>query len=79
MIRVLQVKINQSGNSFNSHLEKHFNFVLPSQPNPLNPLKIERGNPLPKRLLVSCKKSSVLPIDRGNPRQRKNNMSEKSR
>ena len=33
----------------------------------LNPLKIERGNPLPKRLLVSCKKNLVLPIDRGNP------------
>ena len=64
------------GKSFNSHLEKHFNLVLPSQPNPLNPLKIERGNPLPKRLLVSCKKSLVLPIDRGNPRKRKNNMSE---
>ena len=39
------VNIDQSGNSFNSHLEKHFNLVLPSQPNPLNPLKIERGNP----------------------------------
>ena len=32
------------GNLFNSHLEKHFNLVLPSQPNSLNPLKIERGN-----------------------------------
>ena len=31
-------------NSFNSHLGKHFNLVLPSQPNSLNPLKIERGN-----------------------------------
>ena len=62
-------------NSFNSHLEKHFNLVLPSQPNSLNPLKIERGNPLPKRLLVSCKKNLVLPIDRGNPIERKKNAS----
>ena len=30
------------GNSFNSHLEKQFNLVLPSQPNHLNPLKIVR-------------------------------------
>ena len=44
MIRVLQLNISQLGNSFNSHLEKHFNPVLPSQPNSLNPLKIERGN-----------------------------------
>ena len=26
-------------------LGKHFNLVLPSQPNPQNPLKIDRGNP----------------------------------
>ena len=58
------MNIDQLVNSFNSHLEKHFNLVLPSQPNSLNPLKIERGNPLPKRLLVSCKKNLVLPIDR---------------
>ena len=32
------------GKLFNSHLEKHFKLVLPSQPNSLNPLKIERGN-----------------------------------
>ena len=66
MIRVLQLNIDQSGNSFNSHLEKHFNLVLPSQPNPLNPLKIERGNLWPKRLFVSRKENLVLPIERGN-------------
>ena len=38
----LQLNIDQLENSFNSHLEKHFNLVLPSQPNSLNPLKIER-------------------------------------
>ena len=43
--QVLQLNIDQSGNSFNSHLEKHFNLVLPSQPNPLNPLKIDWRNP----------------------------------
>ena len=46
-----------------------------SQPNSLNPLKIDRGNPLPKRLLVSCKKNLVLPIDRDNPIERKTNTS----
>ena len=30
MIRVLQLNIDQLANSFNSHLEKHFNLVLPS-------------------------------------------------
>ena len=75
MIRVLQLNIDQLANSFNSHLEKHFNLVLPSQPNSLNPLKIERGNLSPKRLLVSCKENLVLPIDRGNPIERKKNAS----
>ena len=73
--QVLQLNNSQLANTFNSHLEKHFNLVLPSQPNSLNPLKIERGNPLPKRLLVSCKKNLVLPIDRGNPIERKTNTS----
>ena len=43
-----------------------------SQPNSLNPLKIDWGNPLPKRFLVSFK---VLPIDRGNPIERRTNTS----
>ena len=72
----LQLNNNQSVNSFNSHLEKHFNLVLPSQPNSLNPLKIDRGNPLPKRLLVSCKKELSSSDSPGNPRNRKNNTSE---
>ena len=42
--RVIQLNISQLANSFNSHLEKHFKLVLPSQPNSLNPLKIERRN-----------------------------------
>ena len=71
----LQLNNSQSVNSFNSHLEKHCNLVLPSQPNALNPLKIERGNSLPKRLMVSCKKNLVLPIDRGNLIERKTNTS----
>ena len=65
----LQLNIDQLANSFNSHLEKHFNLVLPSKPNSLNPLKTERCNLSPKKLLVSCKKNLVLPIDRGNPRE----------
>ena len=55
--RVLQLNNSQLESSFNSHLEKQFNLVLPSQPNPLNPLKIVRGNPYLKRLLVCCKKN----------------------
>ena len=43
MIRVLQLNINQLANSFNSHLEKHFNLVLPSQPNPLKPIEDRTG------------------------------------
>ena len=60
------VDIDQLANLFNSHLEKHFKLVLPSQPNSLNPLKIERGNPLPKRLLASRKENFVLQIERAN-------------
>ena len=55
MIRVLQLNIDQLANSFNSHLEKHFNLVLPSQPNSLNPLKIERGNPIERKKNASLK------------------------
>ena len=44
-IWALQLNIDQSGNSFNSHLEKQFILVLPSQPNPLKPMEIVRGNP----------------------------------
>ena len=65
--RVLQLNISQLENSFNSHLEKHFKLVLPSQPNSLNPLKIERRNLWPKRLLVSCKGNLVLLIRTGEP------------
>ena len=50
-IWVLQLNIDQSGNSFNSHLEKHFILVLPSQPNSLNPVKIERGKPVTQEIV----------------------------
>ena len=49
--RVLQLNISQLENSFNSHLEKHFKLVLPSQPNSLNPLKIERVKPLTQEIV----------------------------
>ena len=71
MIKILQLNINQLENSFNNHLEKHFKLVLPSQPNPLNPLKIELGNLWPKRLLVSRKENLVLLIERNNLWKRK--------
>ena len=40
------------------------------------PLKDRTGQPVTKRLSVSCKKNLVLPIDRGNPIERKKNASE---
>ena len=42
---VLQLNNSELESSFNSHLEKHFKLVLPSQPNP-NPIQsvIDRGN-----------------------------------
>ena len=43
--KVLQLNIDQSGNSFNSHLEKQFILILPNQPNLPKPIKIVRGNP----------------------------------
>ena len=49
--RVLQLNISQLENSFNSHLEKHFKLVLPSQPNSLNQLKIERGKLVTKEIV----------------------------
>ena len=60
--RVLQLNISQLENSFNSHLEKQFKLVLPSQPNSLNPLKIERRN------LWKMKKNASweITIERGN-------------
>ena len=63
---------DQSGSTVEHHpvgkLVQHslFNLVLPSQPNSLNPMKIERGNLSPKRLLVSRKENLVLQIERGN-------------
>ena len=52
MIRVLQLKIRQLENSFNSHLEKkHFKLVLPSQPNSLNQLMIELWKPVTQEIV----------------------------
>ena len=51
MIRVLQLNINQLENSFNGHLEKHFNLDLPSQPNSLIQLVIERGKPVTQEIV----------------------------
>ena len=52
----------------------HFGSSRPIQSS--KPIEDRPGNPLPKRLFVSCKKNSVLPIDPGNPGNRKNNTSE---
>ena len=40
------------------------------------PIEDRTGKPVTQEIVGSCNKSSVLPIDRGNPRQRKNNTSE---
>ena len=77
MIWALQLNIDQSGNSFNSHLEKQFISVLPSQPNPPKPMEIVRGKPVASRDCCWCvaEKNQVLPIDRGDLCRGKNNMS----
>ena len=45
------MNIDQSGNSFNSHLEKHFNLVLPSQPNPPKPIEDRTGKPVTQEIV----------------------------
>ena len=45
------MNIDQSGNSFNSHLEKHFNLVLPSQPNSLKPIEDRPGKPVTQEIV----------------------------
>ena len=48
----LQLNIDQSKNAFNSHLEKHFNLVLPSQPNSLNkPIEDRTGQPVTQEIV----------------------------
>ena len=49
MIWALQLNIDQSGNSFNSHLEKQFISVLPSQPNPPKTNGDRSGKPVASR------------------------------
>ena len=51
MIRNLQLNINQLENSFNSHLEKHFNLVFPSQPNSLKPIEDRTGQPVTQEIV----------------------------
>ena len=51
MIRVLQLNIDQLVNSFNSHLEKHFNLALPSQPNSLNPFEDRTEQPVTQEIV----------------------------
>ena len=81
---VLQLNNSQSGNSFNSLLEKHHVLNSPNQPNP-NPNQsvIDRGNlrtqkvflwikekrPVHTRSMINvCTKNFSLQIDRGNLR-----------
>ena len=47
----LQLNISQLENSFNSHLEKHFNLVLPSQPNSLNPVEDRTGQSVTQEIV----------------------------
>ena len=60
--RVLQLNISQLEDSFNSHLEKHFKLVLPSQPNP-NQLMIETEKPVTQEI-VGKLQGEVLQIER---------------
>ena len=51
MIRVLQLNIDQSGNSFNSHLEKYFNLVLPSPTQFPKPIEDRTGQPVTQEIV----------------------------
>ena len=49
--RVLQLNNSQLESSFNSHLEKHFNLVLPSQPIFPNPIEDRTGQPVTQEIV----------------------------
>ena len=63
---VLQLNNSQSGNSFNSLLEKHHVSIFPNQPNP-NPIQsvIDRGNVIAQKMCLLLKEKNVpFPRDR---------------
>ena len=67
MIWALQLNIDQSGNSFNSHLEKQFNLVLPSQPNLPKTIEDRSGRPVTQEI-VSVLQEELSSSDRpGKP------------
>ena len=63
----LQLNIDQSGNSFNSHLEKQFNLVLPSQPTSPKTNEDRSGKPVAQEI-VSVLQEELSSSDRpGKP------------
>ena len=50
----LQLNINQLGNSFNSHLEKQFILILPSQSNLPKLIEIAAGQPVAQDVVVGA-------------------------
>ena len=75
-IRVLQLNIDQSGNSFNSHLEKTVQFGSSKPTQSPKPIEDRSGKPVAQEI-VGVLQEELSSSDRpGNPRQRKNNMSE---
>ena len=47
----LQLNIDQSRNAFNSHLEKHFNLVIPSQTQFPKPIEDRSGRPVAQEIV----------------------------
>ena len=64
MIWALQLNIDQSGNSFNSHLEKQFISVLPSQPNPPKTNGDRSGKPVAQEIVVGVLQEEPSSSDR---------------
>ena len=78
-IRVLQLNIDQSGNSFNSHLEKQFNLVSSKPTQSPKPIEDRSGRPVTQEIVsvlqeeLSSSDRSEKPRDRGRttcPRSR---------
>ena len=68
----LQLNNSQSVNSFDSHLEKHFNLVLPSQPNSLNPLKDRTGQPVTQEIVGKLQEELCSSDRSGQPDREEN-------
>ena len=63
----LQLNLDLSGNSFNSHLEKQFISVLPSQPNPPKTNEDRSGKPVAQEIVSVLQEESSSSDRTGKP------------